>query len=214
MRAVWQFQIAGLVVAIGFLAGCSRQPAEAGAQTTGAAPIRRAAVARAFVIGIPETIRTYVEPPPPKPTAVYGSLEAVRDTVGEMIYRTIARGDTAIHVTRESVSFTYHYAPATVQGWMYHIVVTDTSSCPNEAIGDLLAKAGWVPEYGYSADGPDGSDMGYVTEKYLCAIEAQWDGGDDTDTTVVPAPGCEIRVTCVPRRADDVWSQSLIPPAK
>jgi len=167
-------------------------------------PSGKTPVPHLFVMAKPETIRSYVEPPPSKPTAVYGSLEAVRDTVGEMIRRTTAPRDTAIHVTRELVSFTYHYAPTTVKGWMYHIVVTDTTACPNEAIGDLLTKAGWVPDYGYSADGTDGSDMGYVTATYLCVIEAQWDGGDDTDTTYVPPPGCEVRVTLVLRRQDDV----------
>jgi len=151
-----------------------------------------------------ETIRTYTEPPPPIPTATYSSLEEVRDSIEAILRHALAPGDTAIHRSRERTSFTYHYAPATVRGWLVHIIVTDTTTCPNELLGDSLVKAGWVPDYLYSADGPDGSDMGYLTAKYLCVIEAQWEGGDDSDTTYVPAPGCEVRITCVPRREDDV----------
>ena len=156
------------------------------------------------IFAAPETIRTYTEPPPPKPTAVYASLEAARNAVDAILSRTLAQGDTAIHVSRESSSFTYIYASATVKASTVHIVVTDTTACPNEALGDSLMKAGWVPNYGYSADGTDGSDMGYMTAKYLCVIVAQWDGGDDTDTTYIPPPGCEVRITCVPRLENDV----------
>jgi len=152
----------------------------------------------------PETIRAVPEPPEPVPTATYASLQAVRDTIDAILRHTLAPGDTAIHVSREQATFTYSYAPATVKAWTTRIVVTDTTSCPNDVVGDALVKRGWVPNYAYGADGPDGSDMGYVTAKYLCVIVAQWDGGDDTDTTYVPAPGCEVRITCVPRREDDV----------
>jgi hypothetical protein len=49
--------------------------------------------------------------------------------------------------------------------------------------------------------------MGLVSRRYLCVVEAQWDGGDDVDTTYVPVPWCTLTVTCVPRRLDDVVGQ-------
>ena len=89
-------------------------------------------------------------------------------------------------------------------GYAVHVVVTDTSSCRVEEVGQALATAGWMPSYGYSADGPDGTVMGYVTKHYLCVVEGSWDGGDGSDSTYVPAPGCKVTVTCVPRREDDL----------
>lgn len=78
------------------------------------------------------------------------------------------------------------------------------STCPDVEIGNALTSAGWGHQDGYSADGPDGTVMGFRTGKFLAVVEGRWDGGDDSDTTYVPAPGCELTVTCVPRRSEDV----------
>ena len=55
----------------------------------------------------------------------------------------------------------------------------------------------------YSADGPDGSDIGYSHDGLLCVIEGRWDGGDDSDPSVIPGPDFDVFVTCAPLRADD-----------
>ena len=140
---------------------------------------------------------------PPEPTVRYASLEAARDSIGAMVHRCVSRADTAIHVSREPVTFEYLYAKATARGWAFHITVNDTSVCPNEDIQDALTDAGWVESFGYSADGTDGSNMGYLSQNFFCLVEGQWDGGDDTDESYVPTPGCKVTVTCVPRRQDD-----------
>lgn len=143
-------------------------------------------------------------PPQPQPTASYVTLEAARDSIGAIVSRCTSHADTAIHVSREPVTFEYLYAKATAKGWAYHIVVNDTTACPNEAVGKGLTDAGWVEYFGYSADGPDGSDMGYISKNYFCLVEGTWEGEDGTDESYVPPPGCKVTVTCVPRRKDDV----------
>ena len=146
-------------------------------------------------------------PPNPQPTARYASLEAVRDSIGAIVKRCVSRADTAVHVSREAVNFDYLYAKATAPGWAFHITVNDTSSCPDEFVQKALTDAGWVESFGYSADGPDGSNMGYLCRNFFCLVEGQWDGGDDADPAHVPAPGCTVTVTCVPRREDDAPPQ-------
>ncbi len=56
--------------------------------------------------------------------------------------------------------------------------------------------AGWTPLYHYSADGPDGTDMGYQRGTVRCLVERSWDGGDDSDTTYVPADWFKEQTTC------------------
>jgi hypothetical protein len=146
-------------------------------------------------------------PPEPKPTAQYASLEAARDSIGAMVRRCVSHADTAVHVSREAVTFEYLYAKATARGWAFHVAVNDTSSCPDESVQKALTDAGWVESFGYSADGPDGSNMGYLCRNFFCLVEGTWDGGDDSDQTYVPEPGCKVTVTCVPRREDDIPPQ-------
>jgi hypothetical protein len=46
-----------------------------------------------------------------------------------------------------------------------------------------------------------------VSQNFFCLVEGQWDGGDDTDESYEPEPGCQVTVTCVPRRLDDAPRQ-------
>jgi hypothetical protein len=154
-----------------------------------------------------ESVRAYVEPPPPRPTARYASLEAARDSVDAILHRFLDLGDTAIHVSRERVTFDYIYAKASASAWAIRVIVNDTTACPHEALGDSLKAAGWVPNWDYGADGTDGGVMGYLSVDYLCVVAGEWIGGDDTDSTYVPPPGCKVTVTCVPRREDDVYTR-------
>jgi hypothetical protein len=149
-----------------------------------------------------DTIRLEPEEPPREPTARYASLDAACDSVEYILRRSIA-GVTGVTLARRApVKFPYWFARAEADGQRFQIEASD--SCPNEAIEAGLRAAGWVESYGYAADGPDGSTLGFVSRDFLCLIEATWDGGDDSDTTYVPQPGCQVRITCVPRRRDDV----------
>ncbi len=55
---------------------------------------------------------------------------------------------------------------------------------------------GWVPLYHYGADGADGSDLAYQRGRVRCLVEQSWDGGDESDTTYVPADWFKERTTC------------------
>lgn len=70
-----------------------------------------------------------------------------------------------------------------------------------QTMGPVLALArgtgpGWVPLYHYSADGPDGTVLGYQRGPVRCLVQQSWDGGDDTDTTYVPAEWFREVTTC------------------
>jgi hypothetical protein len=52
----------------------------------------------------------------------------------------------------------------------------------------------------FDADGPDGQSRVYQLEPVRCQVNEHWDGGDDADTTSVPAPWFEQDVACWKRR--------------
>jgi len=79
-------------------------------------------------------------------------------------------------------------------------LVTASETGPSvESIRDALGAAGWAEDYTYSADGPGGTVFAYVCREALCWVQASWDGGDDSDSTYVPAPGVSVYLVCVPR---------------
>jgi hypothetical protein len=105
-----------------------------------------------------------------------------------------------------AITFNYTYAKAQSAGCEFVARGSDAvwSSSLFEAMEKAFQKAGWMSMAAtYSADGPDGSDLGYSHDGLLCVIEGRWDGGDDIDTTVIPGPEFDVFVTCAPLRADD-----------
>ncbi|HEY6867365.1 MAG TPA: hypothetical protein VI792_08915 [Candidatus Eisenbacteria bacterium] len=192
-------RLLALLLVVGVVAaGCGRASEAPAARAAGATP------ARIAVMAVPGPA-----PAPPETAAssvsstAYASLEALRDTVDRLMRGAVDLADTAVHVSRDTVTFSYWYAKASARGWALRAVIRDASGCPVEALERALLSRGWVPHAGYSADGPDGTTLGLESRDYLCVIEGRWDGGDDTDTTYVPAPGCTAIATCVPLRRDD-----------
>jgi hypothetical protein len=105
-----------------------------------------------------------------------------------------------------AITFNYTYAKAHSPGCEFVVRGSDKlwSSSLFEAMEKAFGKAGWMSmEATYSADGPDGSDLGYSRDGLLCVVEGRWDGGDDVDTTVIPGPDFDVFVTCAPLRVDD-----------
>jgi|SRR5712671_3866 len=200
------------VAALSGCGGCARQPSAATAEPRAADSLRRSAAqpqpaARILVMAAGRPVSGSAADIPPEqapvPTVGYASLEAARDSIGAIVSRTIGGADTAFHVSRQAVTFDYIYAKAKAHGWALHFAVTDTSDCPMTAVQKAILAAGWVEDFDYMADGTDGSDEGFVCRNFFCYVEGRWDGGDDSDSTYVPKPGCELTVTCVPRREDD-----------
>ncbi len=58
------------------------------------------------------------------------------------------------------------------------------------------AGRGWAALVRYGADGPDGSTLAYQRGRVRCLVEQSWDGGDDSDTTYVPADWFKEQTTC------------------
>ena len=56
--------------------------------------------------------------------------------------------------------------------------------------------AGWARLWEFQADGPDGSSAVFQLVPVRCLVEERWDGGDDSDSTYVPARWFEQRVAC------------------
>ena len=79
----------------------------------------------------------------------------------------------------------------------------DGSPAPVDDLAEALGAIAWQRVLEYQADGPDGSVTGITVGSVLCIIRGQWDGGDDSDTTYVPAPGYDLDVSCFRRTADD-----------
>jgi hypothetical protein len=105
-----------------------------------------------------------------------------------------------------AILFKYQYATAQSAGCEFVARGSNASASSSlfEAMENAFRDAGWVSmEATYSADGPDGSDLGYSRDGLLCVIEGRWDGGDDTDPTIIPGPDFDVFVTCAPQRADD-----------
>jgi hypothetical protein len=105
-----------------------------------------------------------------------------------------------------AITFRYQFAKAQSAGCELVVRGSDTESSSSlfEAIEKRFGEAGWMSmEATYSADGPDGSDLGYSRDGLLCVIEGRWDGGDDSDPTVTPGPDFDVFVTCAPLRTDD-----------
>jgi hypothetical protein len=106
----------------------------------------------------------------------------------------------------QAITFNYQFAKAQSAGCEFAVRGSDTVSSSSlfEAIEKAFHETDWKSmEAAYSADGPDGSDVGYSRDGLLCVMEGRWDGGDDSDSTVIPGSDFDVFVTCAPLRADD-----------
>lgn len=74
-----------------------------------------------------------------------------------------------------------------------------------------LRIAGWRENTIYSADGPDGTVVGMHNAGTTCIIEGRWDGGDDSDSTVVRSDTLDILATCTETIAADTASDRARP---
>jgi hypothetical protein len=151
----------------------------------------------------------------------HGSWATTADAVPDALRESCANVNSLVRVVADAappstritevigpraITFNYQYAKAHSGGCEFIARGSDTasSSALFEAMEKAFEKAGWMSmEATYSADGPDGSDLGYSRDGLLCVIEGRWDGGDDSDPKVIPGPEFDVFVTCAPLRADD-----------
>lgn len=68
---------------------------------------------------------------------------------------------------------------------------------PDQQVRTVLPVSGWLEDYDYGADGPDGTAFALRKDTVLCQFRAMWDGGDITDSTYVPDPRYELVARCM-----------------
>jgi hypothetical protein len=61
---------------------------------------------------------------------------------------------------------------------------------------DTLADEGWIEDYDYSLDGPDGSSFGFRRDGVLCLVEGRWDGGVLEDDDPPLSDRYEVTTRC------------------
>ena len=119
-------------------------------------------------------------------------------------------------VSRSVSAFTgglYRQAPDTFEdeGKVYRgcvvTVVGDSNKVPGKfppaeraypRPGSAAAKAGWKADR--EADGPDGTSYRISRGNVFCLVSGSWDGGDDSDTKVIPSSLFLITARCAKTR--------------
>jgi hypothetical protein len=194
---LWRFAFL-IVVAVGLLA-CSREPRpQLAVAPTPAAPVHSGAAGAdhgswaTAAYSVPEALR--------------GPCAEVNNLVRSVVDAAPPNTKITEFVGPRPITFNYSYAKAHSAGCEFVTRGSDMVSSSDlfEAMEKAFDGVGWMSmEATYSADGPDGSDLGYSRKGLLCVIEGRWDGGDDSDPTVIPGPDFNVFVTCAPLRADD-----------
>lgn len=212
---------AALVLA---LAGCSRPaPDPPAAPVHGAVMMRPDSLGRRRPIGLQVqaavTDTGWLDHEPAEPTTAYGSFEAACGALEKLMRRALGACADSAQWTRGTTTFLYRDSVVLdhdIHGRPFYVVdpragevsvpalvvrlTTSSPACPGDTdISKAISDAGWVENYYYSADGPDGTDFAYFCREALVYVEMQWDGGDDMDTTYVPKPGYVLALKCVPR---------------
>jgi hypothetical protein len=71
-----------------------------------------------------------------------------------------------------------------------------------------VARVGWV-QLRWAADGPDGSTTMYQRGLVRCQLREEWDGGDDSDSTVIPSPFYRQTTSCWSHPAGIVQTDTM-----
>jgi hypothetical protein len=140
------------------------------------------------------------------PDALREPCTSVKSLVRSVVNSVPAGTKITQFIGPRPITFKYEFAKAQSGGCEFIVRGSDTVSSSSlfGAVEKAFHEAGWTSmEAAYSADGPDGSDVGYSRDGLLCVIEGRWDGGDDSDDTVVPGPDFDVFVTCAPLHKDD-----------
>lgn len=125
-------------------------------------------------------------------------------------------GDACDFVSRKVSTFKgglYRQAPDTFEdeGKIYRgcvvTVVGDRNKVPDRfppadgpypEPGSPAASAGWKADR--EADGPDGTSYRILRGNVFCLVSGSWDGGDASDTKVIPSPLFLITARCARTR--------------
>lgn len=191
------------IVMVILLAGC-----ESGPRAQSSAVIESAAV--------PRDTLPFDESEIVKPSLRYGSFHVAADSARAIIARSLGAWADSAMWRRSPIEFDYRdsiqvmagvhpmwvlgsRAAPPVPGWTMTLVTHSNALEGERSVLGGLRAAGWVEDGQYSADGADGSTLALVSDEAICHYSASWDGGDESDSTVVPEPGMSIELQVVPR---------------
>lgn len=205
------WRIAPIVGAVCGILACSREAPRPAARQVQTQSAQAAAVA--------------IAPKAPRHAGATGAEYGSYATAGDGIPETLREGCSEVNRLVRSlvdaapastkigevtgprpILFHYLYAKAQAPGCDLVVRGSDAALSSNlfTALEKTLDTSDWQSlAPAYSADGPDGSDIAYSRTGLQCVLEGRWDGGDDSDPTVVPSPDFDIFITCAPLRADD-----------
>lgn len=186
----------GLIL-LGGLVACER------GKPAGSAGAGRAAGARPVDTSRSQGASTVTAVAPPWVRDACGNVDSI---IGELLGQT-TQGSNGVgkapsaRVVRGDTTFAYWDRPTRAPAC--HVTVTSDSGKPTGLFEDLTrrleSRGGWESlATTYSADGPDGSIISFRRNSVMCLVTGSWDGGDDADSSYVPAPGYGVDVTCAP----------------
>ncbi len=140
------------------------------------------------------------------PVPSSGSFAAALDSVEHVLRSELGAWADSATWARDSVAFSYRSGASAEWRVVSRRVPALTMSMDDPSgkgpdcwtLEAALTARGWIRDIAYDADGPDGTSFALRSREALCVIQGNWDGGDDADSTYVPAPGHGIAVTCVP----------------
>jgi len=205
---------------IAALAGCGGGASRDAGGASGAAVSNSTAATAAPRAAAPRDTIPFDESDVVKPALRYGSFLAAEDAAKDIVSRSLGSyADSAVW-KRGAIAFEYRDSIqllSPVGGGRSMWVISGRDAPPVNGLGcslsiansrrfdsemtvlDALRHAGWIEDGQYTADGPDGGTMALVCEEAICHCAASWEGGDESDTTVVPAPWMKIELQIVPR---------------
>ena len=97
------------------------------------------------------------------------------------------------------------HSNAKLQGCKVHargtFAALKSTPSPDDRLGRWFEERGWKGNPDYDADGPDGTAFAYETDKVRCFVRIDWDGGDDSDPSIIPEDWFEAEFGCVATEA-------------
>lgn len=132
-----------------------------------------------------------VQPPP----AVLAACSAVANILSDVPVTALERSNAAVENER-----THRRGDGCSVRLLSSVDEFTDSETPDQRVRVALPIAGWVEDWDFGADGPDGTAFGLRKGSVLCQFRASWDGGDITDPTYVPDPRYELVGSCMEDR--------------
>jgi hypothetical protein len=115
-----------------------------------------------------------------QPSPLSADLAATCDSATEIV-----RAALQLDVTRSDGRYTDSFKGAPRLGCRIagsgSFAALGTSPGPVDVLDAAFTKSGWTSDLHHSADGPDGSAMGFRLRDLLCLVMGRWSGHDEEE---------------------------------